>query len=107
MGFFKTLLRMNLNRIGNVTGSDFTNCYLSPTKKDNMPALMIYGVGKNDYIFNKADVKEFSIIETGTILVLDGKRYTGNKYRIVFNDGKSALLSIPSGNCQKIEQVLY
>lgn len=107
MGFFKTMLRMNTTRIGNASGSDFQGCYLSPSKKDGAPVLMLYGVGKDDYIFNKGDVKELSIIESNTTLVLDGKRYIGNKYRIVFNDGKSTLLSIPVANCSKLESVLY
>lgn len=107
MGFFKTMFRMNTNRIGNVTGSDFANCYLSPAKKDGMPALMIYGVKTDDYIFNKADVKEFQLLESSAMLILDGKRYVGNKYKIVFRDGKNALLNVPVASCQKVETVLY
>lgn len=107
MGFFKTMLRMNTSRIGNVTGSDFPNCYISCTKKDGAPALLIFGTQTEDFIFTKSDVKDVSIIETNTLLILENKRYSGNKYRIQFKNGKSAILSIPTASCVKVEAVLY
>lgn len=107
MGFFKNMLRMNTSRIGNVTGSDFSHCYISVAKKDGRPALVIYGTGKEDFLFDKSDVKEISILETNTTLILENKRYVGNKYRIVFNNGKSALLSIPANGCARLEEVLF
>ena len=107
MGFFKNMLRMNTSRIGNVTGSDFNHCYISTAKKDGRPALIIYGTGKEDFLFDKSDVKEFSVIETNTLLIMENKRFSGNKYRIVFHNGKSAVLSIPTKDCAKVEEVLY
>ena len=107
MGFFKNLLRSNFSKCGEVTGSAFNGCSLSSTTKDGLPALVIYGVGKQDYIFNKNDIKEFKVIESGTFKNFGNQTLMITKYSVVFNDGKSAILSVPVGNSSTIEKVLY
>ena len=108
MGFFKTIFRQISGRIGEVSGSDFSGCFVNRAKKDGAPALLIYGFNKEDFIFNKGDVKEISILESGSVVgVSNNSVFVGNKYKISFNNGKTALLSIPAGNCKIIEEVLY
>lgn len=107
MGFFKNTWRMWTNRMGDLTGSDFQGCNLGTATKDGAPALMIYGLNREDFIFNKGDVKNISIMETGVILIINNQKYVGNKYKIEFKNGKTALLSMPAGDCYKIEKVLY
>ena len=107
MGFFKNLLRMNLTRIGDVTGSYFDGCYISPSKKDGLPALMIYGNKIEDYVFNKNDIKSFNILETGVLRNFGNQTRLSNKYSVSFNDGKNAVITIASANSKDIEKVLY
>ena len=109
MGFFKNLLRNAVaGKIGEVTGSVFDGCSIATsTKKDGLPALVIYGNKIDDYVFNKNDVKEFKIIESGTLKNFGNQTLMINKYNIIFNDGKTAILSIPVGNSNSIEKILY
>ncbi len=108
MGYFKTIFRQIAGRIGDVSGSDFSGCFLNKTKKDGAPALLIYGFGKEDFIFNKGDVKEITILESGSVVGVSSQSvYVGSKYKVVFNNGKTAILNIPAANCKNIEEVLY
>ena len=107
MGFFKNLLRVYTARIGNASGSDFNRCYVATAKKDGLPALLIWGFGKKDYVFNKNDIKEANLISGGAGYNFGGQIRVANKYRIVFNDGKSVILDIPVASSSKIERIIY
>ncbi len=118
MGFFKLLGKVLSKKIGEVTGNDFCPgnkvCYLGSSKKDGAPALMFFGIDKEDFIFNKSDIKGFTPIETNTTIVLRGGGQTGgspyvqgNKYKVVFKNDKTAILNVPMVYCTAVENVLY
>ncbi len=108
MGFLKSLIRLNTNTIGAVTGGDFAKaCYLAPAKKDGHPALLIYSPFREDFVFDKSDITEFKLLESGVPFGIDGKSYVGNKYRIVFKNGQSGILNVVANRCSVIENVLY
>jgi hypothetical protein len=106
MGFFKNILRAN-TAIGSVSGSDFNNCQLNMAKKDGSRALLISGLGKEDFVFDKSDVKEFSVVASNVNFKLGTQPKIGNKYKIEFNNGKTAIVSVPAHECEKIENILY
>lgn len=108
MGFLKSLVRLNTTNIGAVTGGDFgKGCYLAPAKKDGRQALLIYSPLREDFVFDKSDVTEFSLMESGVRFAIDNKPCIGNKYRIVFKNGQSGILNVMANNCSIIENVLY
>lgn len=108
MGFFKNLMKnLFANKIGVVTGSDFNGGYLATGRKNGVPALAIFGHGEEDYLFTKDDVKEFGVYEQNARFLIDNNAKIGNKYRILFKDGKSAIFNVPAGDCAKVEAILF
>ncbi len=106
MGFFKTMLRMNLTRIGNVSGSKYAHCYISTAKKDGAPALLIFGTKHEDFIFTKDDVTETKLVSAGAMTTMDGKPKIANTYQVTFKNGTTAVITVPVASSSKIENVL-
>ena len=108
MGFFKNLAKqMFMTKIGIVTGSDFAGGELAMAHKDGVQGLGIVRKGQEDYIFIKSDIAEFSKFETDIKFFIGSDPKIGNKYRVVFKDGKSAILCIPAAQCSIIENLFY
>ncbi|MBQ2894320.1 MAG: hypothetical protein IKC58_01510 [Clostridia bacterium] len=120
--FMQVTKRLNSNKVGYVSGSDWTSAkypmaYLGFKEtgsilfglipKVDRTKLMIYGVGIEDYFFDKSNIKSATIIEQQSTFVQGKNRYIGPKYKIEFNDGKSAIIFVPSGDSYKIEAVIY
>lgn len=82
MGFLNALKGANMN-FGKVDSPDFPACYITFKGKDTS-VFMITGAQKGDYEFTKQDVKEFRCVCAGATWV---------KYKIVFNDGKSGVIT--------------
>ncbi len=79
MGFLNALKGANMN-FGTVDSPDFPACYITLKGKN----FMITGAQNGDYEFTKEDVKEFRCICAGATWV---------KYKIIFNDGKSGIIT--------------
>ena len=108
MGFFKNMFKNAFAaKIGIVTGSDFGGGYVCMAHKDGKSALAIMKSGQEDYIFVKEDVAEFSTFETNIKFLVDREPKIGNKYRVVFKDGKSAILTVAAAHCSVIENLFY
>lgn len=82
MGFLNALKGANMN-FGKVDSPDFPACYITFKGKDTS-VFLITGAQKGDYEFTKQDVKEFKCVCAGATWV---------KYKIVFNDGKSGVIT--------------
>lgn len=82
MGFLNALKGANMN-FGKVDSPDFPACYITFKGKDTS-VFLITGAQKGDYEFTKQDVKEFRCVCAGATWV---------KYKIVFNDGKSGVIT--------------
>ena len=103
MGLFKNLARQALAH-GEVTGSDFPHCFLNYVDETT---LVIYGVKmKEDYTFGKADIKSCTIASSGTLISFKGKMVIGTKYQVEFNDGKTALISVPEASNKSVAHML-
>ncbi len=95
MGFFKTMLRLNTVCLGRVNGSGFAGCYIGLAKKNGAPALMFFGSSlKEDYIFDKNDIKNVTIVGNGMEKNAKGVMASVTKYQIEFKDGKTAICSV-------------
>lgn len=108
MGFFKNLIKqVATTKYGTVTGSDFGTGYVVAAHKEGAPALGFMVQGKDDYIFVKSDIAEISSLGSNVSFAVDGNLKVGNKYRIAFNDGKSAIMCIVLADCAKVESIIY
>lgn len=85
MGFLNALKGANVN-FGTVDSPDFPACYLTWKGKDVTPSsvFLITGAQNGDYEFTREDIKEFRCVCAGATWV---------KYKIVFNDGKSGIIT--------------
>lgn len=93
--FFKNMLRMNTVCLGKVNGSGFAGCYVGLAKKNDAPALMFFGSSlKEDYIFNKDDIENVTVIGNGMEKNAKGAMSSVTKYQLKFKDGKTAICSI-------------
>lgn len=81
MGFFNALKGANLN-FGTIDSPDFLASYLT---KDRDNVFMITGTA-GDFKFTKTDIKELKIVASGATWI---------KIKIVFNNGKLAILTSP------------
>ena len=108
MGFFKNLLKNAMStKYGTVNGSDFGTGYVVAAHKDGAVALGFMVKGKEDYIFAKNDINEISSLGSNVSFTVDGNLKVGNKYRIVFKDGRSAIICIVLAECSKVESIIY
>ncbi|MGN0744717.1 MAG: hypothetical protein ACI4MZ_05565 [Christensenellales bacterium] len=95
MGFLKNMFRMNTVCLGKVNGSGFAGCYIGLAKKNGEPALMFFGSSlKEDYVFNKNDIKNVTVIGNGMEKNAKGMMTSVTKYQIDFKDGKTAICSV-------------
>ncbi|MCH5148521.1 MAG: hypothetical protein J1G05_04060 [Clostridiales bacterium] len=112
-GFFKMMKRLNLNQMGIVTGSDFSNgklpnAYLGKADDGSKDKLMIYGEKIEDFIFGKEDVGSAKIIQQEALFKMgNNKQKLGPKYEVKFKSGKTAIICIPANDAYKLEQIIY
>ena len=88
--------------IGEVTGGDFPRytVQLVRSSDGNKVFLKAYD-GRPDISLNKEDVKEFTTLQSGTTwkFVFNGNKLAiGNRYKIVLNSGKGAIINVVQ-NC--------
>lgn len=96
--------------IGEVTGGDFPrySVQLERLETGNKIYLKAYD-GRPDISLDKSEVREFSTLQTDVTwrFVLAGNQVKiGNRYKIVLNNGKGAILNIVS-NCASDIESLY
>ena len=95
--------------IGEVTGGDFPRYSVQLVRgaEGNKVFLKAYD-GRPDVNLNKEDVKEFTTLQTGTSWrwVLGGNKLAiGNRYKIILNSGKGAIINIVQNCVSDIEGI--
>ncbi len=120
--FIKVTKRINSNVLGTVSGSHWTSdkfpvsyIGLAETGKKilgiipklDRNKLMIYGVGFDDYIFGKEDVKKAELIEEKAVFRIGNQSVFGPKYKFEFNDGKTAIITVGTADSYKLDTVIY
>lgn len=75
---------------------------VTPLKKDTV----IFGcIGKENYMFGKEDVAEFQTIESHATWSSGNAVKKGNRYKIIFKDGKSSIINIVADSTSEIESI--
>lgn len=121
-GFWKLTKRLNSNNIGVVTGSDFRNGslpnaylgrkeegkFLGIFQKYSSTQLLIYGEKIEDYVFGKEDIESATVLQQECYFKMGGNQQKiGPKYQVVFKDGKSAIIAVPSNDAFKVERIIF
>lgn len=120
--FIKVTKRINSNCLGTVVGAKWTSdrfpvAYIGFAQvgktlfgllpKLDRTKLMIYGVGFDDYIFGKDDIKKAEIVGEHASFRLGNQTVCGPKYKFEFKDGKSAIITVGSNDAYKLDSVIY
>lgn len=113
MGFFKKFLGAILNgatAIGTVSGGEYNRYTVNSIKTENgEDGLKLAMLGKQDVILTKANVREFITLETGAKWTSGSgsnqKICLGNRYKVVTNEGKSAIINILANYTSKVEAI--
>lgn len=113
MGFFKKFLDAILNSataIGEVTGGEYNRYSVNLTKdKDGKQFLKLSMLSKPDVLISKADVREFTTLESGAQWVHgsgnNAKRCVGNRYKLVTVDGKGVIINILANHTGQVESL--
>lgn len=95
--------------IGEVTGGDFPRYSVQLVRGDegNKIFLKAYD-GRPDVDLSKSLVKEFTMLQSGTSwrFAFNGnKPAIGNRYKIVLNDGKGAIINVVNNCASEIEGI--
>ncbi|MBQ4098337.1 MAG: hypothetical protein IJC72_03415 [Clostridia bacterium] len=92
--------------IGKVTGGDFPNYLVLLARGDegNKVFLKAYD-GRPDVDLNKNIVKEFTTLQNGAVWRSGDKSVIGNRYKIVFNDGKGVIINVANNHTGEIEGI--
>ena len=76
---------------------------VTPLKKDTV----IFGcMGKESFMFGKDVVKDFQTVESHAIWNSGNTVKRGNRYKIVFKDGKTSIVNIVANSTSEIEAIL-
>lgn len=107
MGFrnFMRKLLINAGSDGRVTGGDYLNYGVSLARMDDGSTKIAFGrSGQEPFYFDKNDVQEFTTLETGARWSDSGNNLkVGNRYKVVFKNGKASIMSIVANSVSEIE----
>ena len=96
LGYGVTLV----NKKNFVEGKSYVG--VTPLRKDTV----IFGcMGKENFMFDKEEVAEFQTIENNARWGSGNTVKVGNRYKIIFKDGKTSIVSIVANSTSEIETI--